>query len=131
MTKENSVPVLDPGVVPSTGHQWYLSGPISGDIEGNLLKFKEAAVELRNRGFKVVSPTEVCDIVANPDMASRQWDWFMRRDIEAMLHDDVKGIIMLPGWEQSRGAKCELYIARALDYSVVEYKQCLLRGINA
>jgi hypothetical protein len=125
------VPVLDPKTIPSTAHEWYLSGPISGDIEGNLLKFKVAAEELRKRGFKVVSPTEVCDIVGNPAMAGMSWDWFMRRDIEAMLADDVKGIILLPGWENSRGARCELYIARALDYTVVEYGQCLLRGINA
>jgi len=126
------MPVLDPTVVPSVhDHWWYLSGPISGDIEGNLLKFKEAAEELRKRSYKLISPTEVCDIVSNPALADMSWDWFMRRDIEAMLGDHVGGIILLPGWEASRGARTELYLARALDYNIVEYKQCLLRGVNA
>lgn len=124
------MPVLDPRVIPPNGFTWYLSGPISNDVEGNILRFKEAAYELRQRDYKVMSPVEVCDLGVNPELASKPWDWFMRRDIEAMLADEVAGIIQLPGWEYSRGARIELYIARSLDYTIVEYRQCLLRGKN-
>lgn len=123
------------GVVPPTGVTYYLSGPISGDIAGNTKRFGEAADELRSRGYKIVSPVEVCDgHLAKADLkpnANMSWDWYMRRDIEALCDDSVEGIIMLPGWEFSRGARIELQIARALNYRVHDYAECLQREISA
>jgi len=125
------VPVLDPRDIPSNAHHWYLSGPISGDTKGNIAKFRDASAELRARGYKILCPTEVCDIDKDPSLVGKTWDWFMRRDIEALMADHVGGIILLPGWEQSRGARVELNLARSLNYVIAEFKQFLLRGASA
>ena len=121
------------GVVPPNGITYYLSGPISGDIAGNVKRFGEAATALRERGYKVISPVEVCDDhlsnMGTPGKA-QSWDWYMRRDIEAMLNDSVQGIIMLPGWEFSRGARLELQVARALNFTVADFAECLLREVS-
>lgn len=117
---EQSLPPLD--------RTYYLSGPISGDIESNTRKFVEACVELRARGYKIVSPVEVCDEQLATTKQAPDWQWYMRRDIEAMVSDEVEGIIMLPGWENSRGAKVELSIARALSYRCFTYEEALTRG---
>lgn len=110
---------------------WYLSGPISGDVDGNIAKFREAAEQLRALGYDIVSPVEVCDISINPDMKYYAWDWFMRRDIEAMLADEVKGLIYLPGCENSKGAKVEIYLANQLNYQVVSLEEALAVGERA
>lgn len=121
------------GVPPQDGIRYYLSGPISGDIAGNVKRFGEAVKELRARGYKVVSPVEICDDhLANMGTPNKvqPWDWYMRRDIEAMLDDSVTGIIMLPGWEFSQGARIELQVARALNFTVADYAECLLREVR-
>lgn len=110
---------------PPTNRTYYVSGPISGDIEGNTKKFTQAVRDLRARGYRVVSPVEVCEVLTVPDPSD--WAWYMRRDIEAMLQDEVTGIIMLPGWEHSRGAQLELLVAKGLNYYIAELAPCLVR----
>ena len=115
-----------------TDRTYYLSGPISGDIEGNTRKFAQAVEALRERGFSIVSPVEVCNEltgVLNPEH-HLEWSWYMRRDIEALVRDEVEGIIMLPGWEYSKGACLELQIARSLNYYITTLGECLVRPIR-
>jgi hypothetical protein len=115
---------------PPTNLTYYLSGPISGDIKGNEAKFHEAVVELRARGYDIVSPVEVCTgHIEDFDLerTALDWIWYMRRDIEALVNDKVQGIIMLPGWEGSRGARLELLIAKGLNMRAVSYASCLTR----
>jgi hypothetical protein len=107
-------------------HQtYYVSGPISGDTEGNIKKFASAVRALRARDYTVISPVEVCEALSVPD--PEDWAWYMRRDIEAMMQDEVQGIIMLPGWEYSEGARLELLIAKALVIRVHSLAECLVR----
>lgn len=112
---------LVPGVI--DGWSYYLSGPISGDVEGNLIKFRWATENLREAGYSIVSPVEVCEQAG----LDEPWDWYMRRDIEAMLDDKVRGIIMLPGWEDSKGAKVEMNLAVALGFVILSYEIALRR----
>jgi len=107
---------------------YYVSGPISGDVEANIAKFAKAVRALRARDYKVVSPVEVCEALTVPD--PEDWSWYMRRDIEAMMHDDVAGIIMLPGWEYSRGAVVELALAKALAFRIAFLGECLMRPVD-
>ena len=111
-------PPLDP--------TYYLAGPISGDVEGNIKKFAKAVSDLRARGYKVISPVEVHEL-DGPPPDPKDWAWYMRRDLEAMMNDEVQGIIMLPGWEHSEGAQLELLVARALFFRVHSLGECLVR----
>jgi uncharacterized protein DUF4406 len=114
---------------PPTGEMYYISGPIAGDREKNIAHFIQAAADLRARGYKILSPIEVNAGALNPD-EEKDWSWYMRRDIEAMMHDDVTGVILLPGWEFSRGAQVELAVAKALAFRIAFLGECLLRPVK-
>ena len=92
----------------------YLSGPMTGLPEHNYPAFEAAAERLRSQGVQVISPHEITPPGAGP------WSWaqHMRVDLAALLTADV--IVMLPGWEGSRGARLEKAVAEALGL-VVDY----------
>lgn len=74
----------------------------------NYPAFEEAATHLRALGYDVVSPHEVNDA----DDTDHSWDWFLRRDIAELV--TAEAVVVLPGWEASKGANLETYIAAAL-----------------
>jgi hypothetical protein len=91
----------------------YLSGPMTGLLDLNYPAFQVAAERLRKQGVQVISPHEITPPGAGP------WSWeaHMRVDLAALLTADV--IVLLPGWDTSRGAQLEKTVADALGLSVV------------
>lgn len=85
----------------------YISGPISGyDLEERINTFSEEENKLKE--------TYDCEVV-NPltDLPEgKSWEEYMLRDLKMMLECDT--IAMLPGWENSRGAKLEFLVATSL-----------------
>jgi hypothetical protein len=81
----------------------YISGPMSGLPDFNHPAFHACAERLRTAGFDVVNPAEINPVPIVPRAEC------MRRDIEALLTCDV--IVMLQGWEKSRGAVLEMMVA--------------------
>jgi hypothetical protein len=105
----------------------YISGPISGfDLDERRKTFAEAAVLVKRvLGGDVVNPMEVvpqCEYQCDPgQLADRPpyihtWKCWMKYDIIAMLECDT--IVMLPGWQDSKGACTERNIAIALGFQV-------------
>lgn len=90
----------------------YISGPMTGHPDLNFPLFNDVALALRMGGWDVINPAELC---ADKNSA---WSDCMRRDIEALM--DCDSIVMLPGYEHSRGATLELHIARELGMTVYE-----------
>ena len=86
----------------------YVSGPMTGIPDFNYPAFDAACVALRDAGLEVISPHEVNPI----DGEERAWEWYVRRDIVALM--DADAIVVLPGWEASRGATLETLISSAL-----------------
>lgn len=84
----------------------YIAGPMTGKPELNFPAFERAAASLRASGYEVISPHEV-----NPDKGM-PWAACMRRDIPELCKCDA--IALLPGWEESKGARLEMSIAQAL-----------------
>lgn len=88
----------------------YLSGPMTGLPDLNFPAFNAAAARLRADGLRVVNPAEI-----NLG-AQLTWEQCMRADIKALC--DCDAIVLLPGWEASKGAHLELHIAHRLGMGV-------------
>ena len=85
----------------------YISGPISGLPDGNRPAFAEMATTLRSKGWEVVNPHDL--FAADVE---ESWEGYMRKDLAALL--TCTHLVMLPGWEQSRGAQLEKLVADAV-----------------
>ena len=102
----------------------------------NIDAFDEAAARYRAQGLTIVSPAEHdVELGLNPDDAPHLPDWFcledaLRWDLEQVCKAD--GIILLPGWETSEGAKKEKAVAewtgREVRYDVPAYAH--VRGVD-
>jgi hypothetical protein len=98
----------------------YLTGPMSNLPQFNFPAFDAAAAWLRREGFEVVSPTELdsaatrAACLASPDGKvipnNETWADLLSRDVK-IVADKVDGIVFLPHWVSSRGARLEAYVA--------------------
>lgn len=100
---------------------WYLSGAISSD-EHYREKFTNAEHVLRSLGFAVCNPV---DTKAKGD---KDWAYYMKKDIQKLLKCD--GIMLLPDWLESRGAKLEYVIAEELGLMVLDYDKVIQVCLN-
>lgn len=96
--------------------KYYLAGPMSGMDQGNFPAFDAAAAYLRNTlHYDIVSPAELDDedirirVLTNTP-TGLTWGDFLARDVK-IVADECDGIIFLPGWEKSRGARLEAFVA--------------------
>ncbi len=88
----------------------YISGPMSGVKDHNFPAFNALASKLRSSGWRVVNPAEL--------VGGATWVEFMRRDIRYLMDCDM--VIVLPGWQKSRGALMEVAIATILKMPIVD-----------
>lgn len=91
--------------------EWYLAGPMTGIPECNYPAFEKAAAELRVIGYKIHAPNEACGTKDDS-----LWLQYLRKDLGDLVL--CKGIILLQGWEKSKGARLELSVALSLDMPV-------------
>ena len=89
----------------------YIAGPMTGLPDLNFPAFHAEAARLRALGFDAVNPAEI-----NPE-PTVGWQACMRADIAQLVTCD--GVVLLPGWERSRGASLEAHIAHALGMVLV------------
>jgi hypothetical protein len=83
---------------------YYLSGPMTGLLRFNFDSFDKAATELRDAGFKIVSPHE---LEAPKDLYDLNlWNHMMNLCEAEMKRS--QGIILLNGFANSRGSLREL-----------------------
>ncbi|MBT9268535.1 DUF4406 domain-containing protein [Pseudomonas sp. MG-9] len=89
----------------------YLAGPMTGFEDFNFPAFNKMAAELRARGYVVENPAEH-GVVDGAD-----WADYMAYDLTRL---GLCGqVAVLPGWENSKGARLEVHIARELGMKVV------------
>ncbi len=102
--------------------KWYLAGPMTGYPQFNIPLFDQVTALLRADGYTIVSPAErdtyetrlaalESQTGDHTDMTfkSETYGDMLARDMK-ILADEVDGIILLPGWAESNGAKTEAYI---------------------
>ena len=88
----------------------YISGPMTGMPDLNRCAFTFAEGRILAHGMKPVNPHTLCD---------PSWDWnkCMRADVTALCACDA--LLLLPGWENSKGAKAEKAAADALGLEII------------
>jgi len=94
-------------------HIIYISGPMTGIEEHNYPAFNALAGQLRAAGFEVINPA---DNFGGDD--SRPRADYMRLDVAHVLA--ATEVMVMDGWERSRGARMEVAIARELGLPVVD-----------
>jgi hypothetical protein len=97
----------------------YLSGPMSGIKDYNFPEFMRITKILRDTfKWSVINPAEEdnltqedLDKIKDFSVDEEKRMSFLIRDIILMITRGINGIVMMPGWENSKGAKIELFIA--------------------
>lgn len=104
----------------------YLAGPMRGIKDFNHPAFHAAADRLRALGYEVRNPAEHDTVhkAANPDAARAALRECMASDL-AWIAAHADAVVVLPGWEDSRGAQAEVAVARSLDLPVHELTEVL------
>lgn len=91
-------------------NRYYIAGPMTGLPDLNFPAFHAEAKRLRALGHEVENPAEI-QIGENPS-----WADCMRADIKLIMGCDR--IILLPGWEKSKGALLEKHIAQEIGIGI-------------
>ena len=90
----------------------YISGAISNrDPEEVKKDFHKAEEKFTALGCEVVNPLK------NGLTEAHKWEEHMREDLRLLLECDT--IALLPGWESSKGARLEHYVATQLYMAVI------------
>ena len=92
----------------------YIAGPMTGLPELNFPAFHAEAAFLRALGFEVENPAE------NPAPPCGSWLGYMRMAIVQVARCDA--VVMLPGWNDSRGALVEHDLAQGLGLDVIYHE---------
>lgn len=112
----------------------YLAGPMTGIPNFNFPAFNKATAILRAEGHKVFNPAERdierhggVDISADNStgdtaLAAKTHGFSLREalaDDTAFICREADAIAMLPGWENSKGARAEHALAFALGHTII------------
>lgn len=97
------------------GKRIYIAGPMSGHYGYNFHTFDRAEHDLQEKGWSPINPAQMDrDIGFDPykDTADEAFlHEAMKRDCAAII-EDADAMAMLPGWENSTGARGEFHLAK-------------------
>ena len=108
----------------------YLAGPMRGIPEFNYLAFNAAAEKLRAAGHEVFSPAEydlrtygknIANSAGCAETAAKEHGFNLREALAADLDwicREADAVHLLPGWENSKGARLEHSIGVALKLDI-------------
>lgn len=107
---------------------WYLAGPMSGYPEFNYPAFERTVWQLRELGYGVVSPHEInggLHDLSTPE-SPEQRRRYLQNNIRGLI--ECTGIVLMPGWTNSKGVWLEVEIAKALCMEIKEVADLALAG---
>jgi len=108
-------PMLPPSQCPQPNTTVYISGPVTGIEEFNRPAFLLAQRMLLSAGCSVFNPIHI-DWPIDPLEGEALWKYFMAYCVQALPSCD--SLLMLPDWQNSKGAKEEHRIAKMLGLTI-------------
>lgn len=122
----------------------YIAGPMSGVPHFNIPLFKMAAEDLRARGYEVVSPAELDspkmqelalasedgDMSKLREATGESWGDILARDVKVISDGGIQGIVFLPHWWKSRGARLEATVGLLNNLKFAEWARQEIGGIH-
>ena len=100
----------------------YLSGPITG-VANYRENFRRAKEALTRDGYtQIINPAELCEVLPE-SIAS--WEDYLEICLD--LLDKAEAVVLLPGWDMSRGVRREIRYAIAKDKLIMEYETTMER----
>jgi Domain of unknown function (DUF4406) len=101
----------------------YIAGPMTGYPEFNYPAFDLAQSQLRKKGYEAISPA-----VFDTTGEIMPWAFYARAGLRMLLECDA--VALLEGWDESRGAGLEVYVARALGMIVAPLEDWMRWGLR-
>lgn len=89
----------------------YLAGPMRGYPDSNFPAFHEEAARLRAKGHEVFNPAEWSQSDNIRVLMKMDLDW---------ICDHAEAVALMPGWQNSSGAKTEYQLAVAIGLETIE-----------
>lgn len=110
-------PILASGATsrPQPNTTCYISGPVTGIKDFNRPQFLLAQRMLLSAGCSVFNPVHI-DWPIDPLKDEALWQYFMHYCVQAIPSCD--SLLMLPDWQNSKGAKEEHRIAKMLGLAI-------------
>jgi hypothetical protein len=113
---------------------YYLAGPMTGYPQFNFPAFEQAAWELRTVGHKIISPHELDTpevqaeakksmdgkLDSEGKIAGMTWADILSKDVKVVA-DHTDGVVVLPGWDKSKGATLEVFVAITVGHKLFQY----------
>lgn len=98
----------------------YIAGPMTGMPDWNYPAFFDAETQLTALGHTPLNParndgdsaSEAIAGAGSQEVPTHPWEYYLRRDIPKVVSADA--LVVLPGWQNSRGATLEVHLATAL-----------------
>ena len=105
-------------------HTYYIAGPMSGRPENNYPAFRAMEQFLRSNGVRnIKNPVAIAD----GDM-NRAYDYFIREGLKMVTQSNA--MVMLDGWESSRGARLEFHTALVLGFPIFDQRMIPIKYTN-
>jgi hypothetical protein len=95
----------------------YIAGPMTGYPAFNYPEFHYVAGVLRSKGVEVINPAELHG--EDDTGGDHPWEYYLRVALKAVLECDE--VVLLKGWQQSRGAVLERHVAEQLGMKISEW----------
>jgi hypothetical protein len=108
----------------------YISGPITGMPDLNRKAFKDMANDLFRLGNQAINPHDIGENIEAefPYDKTPQWIDYMKADCSELCKCD--GVVVLPGYEKSKGALIETAIATMLEMPIYTLAMTGLQRID-
>src|ERR1700712_4511432 len=101
----------------------YIAGQVSGLPEAEYqAKFRRAEIAVKILGYEPVNP------VTLPHDHDKTWQSYMRDTITHLL--TCNAVYALSDWQQSRGARIEIQLAKDLDIDIIYEKQTVYAPVK-